>query len=68
MDLSNWNGWAEDPNARPGEMEAGLAWHGAALSATAGYTQPTFGPQTATYPHSFRPQGLVGLSISFHPR
>jgi hypothetical protein len=68
MDLTKWNGWSVDPEARPDEAEAGLTWHGAKASTTFGYVQPSFGGPDATYPHSFRPQGLVGFSLSVHPK
>jgi hypothetical protein len=62
-DLWNWNGVSEDPNARPGELEAGLGWHGRDLSFMAGYARPDFGASAVHLPHSLRPQGLVGLSV-----
>jgi hypothetical protein len=66
-DLTSRNGWAEDPNAAPREMEAGLGWRGRTMSATIGYAQPDFGPRI-DYLHSPRSQGLVGFNFSLHTR
>jgi hypothetical protein len=67
-DMSSWNGWRDDPDARPGEAEAGLSWHGRDMSFMAGYAQPEFGAEAARYPHSPHPQGLMGLNVTFSTR
>ncbi len=67
LDLSRRGGWADDPNASLGETEAGLGWRGRRITAVMGYAQPDFGP-VAEYPHSPRPQGVVGLNIAFRTR
>jgi hypothetical protein len=61
-------GWANDPNARPGETEAGWRWRGDNTSALVGYVQPNFGARVDADPHSPRPGGLVGLDVVFRTR
>jgi hypothetical protein len=61
-------GWAKDPGARPGEMEAGWRWRGDNASALVGYVQPNFGGRLDRDPHSPEPGGLVGLDVVFRTR
>ena len=63
-DLSGWNAWSEDPEARAGEAEVGLSWHGRDASFMAGYAKPNFDPSPTGYPHSPHPQGLFGLNLT----
>jgi hypothetical protein len=67
MDLSTLKGWAEDPNAGPRELAAGLGWRGRNVSAMMGYTRPDFGARVDN-PHGARPQGLMGISIELRSR
>ncbi len=66
-DLSSWNGWTVDPDARAHEMEAGYGWRRSNLSAIVGYVQPDFSPANGS---SLRggPGGLVGLNVTLHSR
>jgi hypothetical protein len=68
MDFSSVNGWAADPNARPGEMEAGLRWRGPTASALVGYAQPNYAAPVGDYPHGPQPRGLVGVAIVLRTR
>jgi hypothetical protein len=67
-DLSGRTDWRVDPDARPGEAEAGLSWHGQDASFMAGYAKPNFDPPAAGYPHSPHPQGLFGFNLTLRPR
>jgi hypothetical protein len=63
MDLARRSGWAVDPNARPGETEAGLGWRGRNALAVMGYATPDPGA-AINYPRIQPPQGVVGLNLA----
>ncbi|MFI4936018.1 MAG: hypothetical protein ACHP7N_15475 [Caulobacterales bacterium] len=69
--------WIDDPDVRPGDVEAGLGWRGESTSVVVGYAERDFGPALQSMP-AYQPRthwgpvddppGVLGLSVSLRSR
>jgi hypothetical protein len=69
LDLTDRDGWADDPRVNSGDVEAGYGWRKGRAAAMIGYNQPDLGPgHGSTFqPHAGDP-GVLGLGLVLHTR
>jgi hypothetical protein len=60
-------GWADDPDARLGEIDAGLGWRNRDVAVVIGYSQPDFGARKDPLDQA-GPSALVGFSLAIRTR